>query len=66
MDKNKLIAIKPETKKQLDSLKLCEEESYNSLLKRVLPEWMIILKKELNKEEPRKAPPSQNEQPDSN
>jgi len=54
MAENKLIAIKPETKNQLDNLKLCQDESYNSMLQRVLPEWMRILKTKLkNEEEPK-------------
>jgi len=36
MDKNKLIAIKEETKDNLDKIKLCPEESYNSLLSRLI------------------------------
>jgi len=50
MTKNKLISIKQETKEQLDKLKLCNDESYNSMLERVLPRWAIILKNKLEEE----------------
>ena len=62
MHKTKLIAIKSETKKQLDELKLCNDESYNSMLKRILPEWAIILKNKLNEEEAKAPSTIQDEQ----
>ena len=61
MNKNKLIAIKQETKETLDKLKLCNDESYNSLLERILPEWAIILRNKLEEEKQGASPLTQNE-----
>ena len=55
------ISIYKETKEELDKLKLCKDESYNSLLERMLPEWMIILKNKLEEEKQEVSPQSQNE-----
>ena len=54
------ITLNKETKKQLDSLKICQDETYNSLLERVLPKWAILLRTKL--EEEVFASPSQNEE----
>lgn len=56
MNKNKLIAIKPKTKEELERLKLCPDESYNSLLERILPKWAQVLKSKLNEEASKEAP----------
>ena len=42
------ISIHKETKEQLDELKLCEDETYNSMLRRILPKWAIVLREKLN------------------
>ena len=62
MNKNKLIAVKEDRKNELDRLKLCSEESYNSLLERILPNWAIMLRNKLEEEKPIETPlPLQNE-----
>ncbi len=50
MTNRKLISVNEKTKEKLDSLKLCTDESYNSLLERVLPKWAQILKSKLEEE----------------
>jgi len=57
------ITLKKETKGKLDSIKICKEESYNSLLERVLPKWAQILKTKLEETE---VSPTQNEENRSN
>jgi len=59
------ISLNKETKEEMDKLKLCREESYNSLLTRVLPRWMSVINNELNKERT-KSPPLANEQTTDN
>ena len=48
--KKTTIRLDKETKEELDKLKVCKDESYNSLLLRILPEWCIILKNKLKEE----------------
>jgi hypothetical protein len=52
------ISVQEKTKEELDKLKLCNDESYNSLLKRILPNWAELIL-ELNKKE--KDKPSQSQ-----
>ena len=56
------ISIQKETKENIDKLKICDDETYNSALKRILPEWAIILKKKLNEETSEEVPTSSNEE----
>ena len=54
------IRVDEQTKEELAKFKLCPDESYDSLLKRVLPTWATTLN-ELNKKEkdsPTKKNPS--------
>mgnify|MGYP001609895897 FL=1 len=45
------IRVSEEIKSELDNLKICRDESYNSLLERVLPKWVQILRFKLLEEE---------------
>jgi len=36
---NPTISLKPDTKTELDGLKLVEEESYDSIIKRLIQKW---------------------------
>jgi hypothetical protein len=60
------ISVEKQTKKELEKLKICDDESYNSLLKRILPSWAVILKNKLKEEkELLPSPQSQHARADS-
>jgi len=60
MTKSKLITVKEDIKDKLDEIKLCQDESYNSVLARVLPKWAEAVLGELNKKEEKSGETSQN------
>ena len=66
MIKSKLISVKQETKEKLDDLKLCADESYNSILERVLFPWMKTLKIKLETEASASDPNSQQHESTNN